>query len=146
TYVLLIVSTEARAGAGARRNSVDDRRQPLLPWAAANDVLNAASHLPREPRRVARDRPHRLVLLHPLDAAHRIEDGGQAEAGLVAARLLTHPVLEGGELDAAQHDPRRRELQEQAPDLLLGGLEVEDDGIALAQAQRGGRRGILPPP
>src|SRR6185503_15257753 len=51
------------------------------------------------------------------------------------AGLLAHPVVEGVEVDPAQHDPRGAQREEQPPDLLLGRVEVEDDGVAFVQRE-----------
>ena len=89
--------------------------------------------------------PMRLVPLHALDAVHRIEDGGQAEVRLVPARLLAHPVVERGEVDAAHDDPGGAQGDEEPPDLLLRDLEVDDHRVARGERQRFPRgRGVRP--
>src|SRR5262249_48660543 len=106
-----------RSGRSAGPSSGTDASGTDAPATDAGGGLDRPPGLAQETVGDALDAADRFVALHALDAAHRIEERDQAEAGL-APGFLAQVVLEAGELDAAHGDARGRKRLEHAEDPL----------------------------
>ena len=111
-----VASSAAAAGSG----------RPLPSLANTEHLEHAAPHFALEAVRIAGQRPQRVVALHALQPAHRIEERDGPDERLVAARLLAHPVVERARSSPRRTTPAARARQH-APDLLLRRVQVQHD-------------------